>query len=46
MMKTFSSLEEAFDKAKEMGLTPEKAAKSVKHLMVVLLSMMKIEESQ
>ena len=30
MMKTFSSHEEAFDKANEMGLTPEKAAKSIR----------------
>ena len=29
MMKTFTSLEEAYDKAKEMGLTPEKAAKHI-----------------
>ena len=27
MVKTFPSSEEAFDKAKEMGLTPEQAAK-------------------
>ena len=30
MMKTFSSREEALDKAKEMGLTPEKATKSIR----------------
>ena len=30
MMKTFSSREEAFDKAKEMGLTPEQAAKTIR----------------
>ena len=29
MMKTFSSSEEAFDKAKEMGLTREQAAKCI-----------------
>ena len=29
MLKTFSSREEAFDKAKEIGLTPEAAAKSI-----------------
>ena len=30
MMKTFSSREEAFDKAKEMGLTREKADKWIR----------------
>ena len=30
MMKTFSSHEKAFDKAKEMGLTPEKATKNIR----------------
>ena len=29
MKKTFSSSEEAFDKAKEMGLTPDQAAKHI-----------------
>ena len=29
MMKTFSSSEEAFDKAKAMGLTPDQAAKRI-----------------
>ena len=30
MMKTFSSRQEAFDKAKETGLTPEKASKNIR----------------
>ena len=29
MMKTFTSVEEAYDKAKAMGLTPEQAAKHI-----------------
>ena len=32
-MKTFFSQEEAFDKAKEVGLTPEKAAKSIREIL-------------
>ena len=46
MMKTFTSLEEAYDKAKAMGLTPDQAAKhnALKHPEVVLLSMTQLEE--
>ena len=31
LMKTFSTREEAFDKAREMGLTPKKAAKNIRN---------------
>ena len=43
MKKTFSSREEAFDEAKEMGLTPDQAASTLqKHLMEELPSMVQL----
>ena len=44
MMKTFSSREKAFDKAKEMGLTREKADKWIRETPHGrLLSMIRLE---